>query len=184
MRWYLRVPLLLILSSAIASCSGERKPPTGTEGERAAEVTELSMPQGSVVLEVAGSIIAFNNSDRAVFDMDMLRSFPSVTVETHTSVTDGVKRFEGFLLRDLLGRLGARGDTVEASALNEYVIEIPMEDLTKYDVVVAYSMDGRPLSPSDKGPLWIVYPRDDHPELQDIRYDYRWVWQLNSLRVK
>ena len=38
--------------------------------------------------------------------------------------------------------------------------------------------------PDDKGPFWIVYPRDQHEVLQDIRYDYRWVWQLDSLQVK
>ncbi|MCI2394477.1 hypothetical protein [Aliiroseovarius sediminis] len=45
-------------------------------------------------------------------------------------------------------------------------------------------MDDKALERSDKGPLWIVYPRDAHKELQDIRYDYRWVWQLSELAVK
>jgi hypothetical protein len=45
-------------------------------------------------------------------------------------------------------------------------------------------MDGQTLSRDDKGPLWIVYPRDDHEALQDIRYDYRWVWQLYQLDVQ
>jgi len=32
--------------------------------------------------------------------------------------------------------------------------------------------------------LWIIYPRSQHAELRDIRYDYRWVWQLVELRVE
>lgn len=179
-----RVLWLIIMCSTIVSCSAKSESAPGSGNEPTAEVLELSTPQGNVVLEVTGSITRFNAVNRALFDLDMLRSLPSASVETHTSVTDGVKRFEGFLLRDFLSGLGARGDKVVASALNDYVIEIPMEDLRKFDVIVAHSMDGKPLSPSNKGPLWIVYPRDDHPELQDIRYDYRWVWQLNSLKVK
>lgn len=27
-------------------------------------------------------------------------------------------------------------------------------------------------------------PRDDHAELQDLRYDYRWVWQLDHLEIR
>jgi hypothetical protein len=36
----------------------------------------------------------------------------------------------------------------------------------------------------DKGPLWIVYPRDDYSVLHDARYDSRWVWQLNKLHIE
>ena len=40
------------------------------------------------------------------------------------------------------------------------------------------------LTPRDKGPVWIVYPRDNHGVLADIRYDMRWVWQLVALHVQ
>ena len=61
---------------------------------------------------------------------------------------------------------------------------LSFEDFERFDVLVATHMDGERLQPSDKGPLWIVYPRDHHQELQDIRYDYRWVWQLIRLDVQ
>ena len=87
-------------------------------------------------------------------------------------------------MRDLLALVGARSTTVTASALNDYVIDFAADEFERFDVLVAYEMDGEPLLPSDKGPLWIVYPRDQHAELQDIRYDYRWVWQLRRLDVE
>lgn len=71
-----------------------------------------------------------------------------------------------------------------AIALNDYAVDIPTADFYAYDVLVAYRMDGATLNRNDKGPLWIVYPRDDHAALQDIRYDYRWVWQLYRLDVQ
>ena len=87
-------------------------------------------------------------------------------------------------MRDLLEFVGADGKTVTANALNDYTIDIPMEDFVRYDVLVATHMDGERLQPSDKGPFWIVYPRDEYSDLQDIRYDYRWVWQLIQLKIK
>src|SRR3546814_10669243 len=113
----------------------------------------------------------------------MLRAWPRVRIETSTSVTDGVHAFDGFLVRDLLEQVGASGSSVVATALNHYVIDFPITEFDDYDVILAYAMDGKRLRTRDKGPLWIVYPRDDHPELQDIRYDYRWVWQVFRLDV-
>jgi len=154
-------------------------PPAGQAQEPA-----LPAPTGKVVLTVSGNISKTNRGNLAVFDDDMLGALPRTHLETTTVVTDGVKRFDGFLMRDLLAYVGADGGTVTAIALNDYVIDIPMEDFSRFDVLVATSMDGTRLLPSDKGPLWIVYPRDDHQELQDIRYDYRWVWQLIELDVR
>lgn len=144
----------------------------------------LPMPQGEVLLTVRGAIERANVQGTAQFDRAMLEALPRMHITTHTSVTDGAHAFEGFLMRDLLARVGATGSTVTATALNDYMIEFAMDEFTKYDVIVAWAMDGKILHVQDKGPLWIVYPRDQHRELQDIRYDYRWVWQLRRLDVR
>lgn len=141
-------------------------------------------PAEEIVLTMTGNIGLTNRDGPAVFDQAMLDALPRTVLETRTVVTDGVKRFDGFLMRDLLDHVGAEGEIVTARALNDYVIDIPMADFERFDVLVATHMDGERLLPSDKGPLWIVYPRDAHAELQDIRYDYRWVWQLVELEVR
>jgi hypothetical protein len=51
-------------------------------------------------------------------------------------------------------------------------------------VILALSMDGRELSLRDKGPIWIVYPRDDHKELHDPVFNSRWIWQLDRLELR
>ncbi len=132
------------------------------------------------VLHVTGQV-----ADGAqAFDISELRALPATTLETSTVVTDGTHRFTGVLLRDLLTRLDADGDMVTAIALNDYAVDIPVSDFDKFDVILAYSMNGEALDRADKGPLWIIYPRDAHAELQDIRYDYRWVWQLSEIEVR
>lgn len=136
--------------------------------------------QDDVILEVTGQIA----DGPATLDRATLQTLPSVTINTATVVTDGVHAFSGVLMRDLLDSLNAQGDQVMAIALNEYAVDIPMSDFYDYDVIVASTMDGKALTRDGKGPLWIVYPRDDHEALQDIRYDYRWVWQLSRLDVR
>ncbi|SFI87103.1 hypothetical protein SAMN03080618_01584 [Aquamicrobium aerolatum DSM 21857] len=136
------------------------------------------------ILSVHGSVARANADGAAHFDLEMLRALPATRLETTTAVTDGVRRFDGVLMRDLLAHVGAQGKTLTARALNDYAIEIAMEEFDRFDILVAYEMDGEPLLPSDKGPLWIVYPRDRHAELQDIRFDYRWVWQLRWIEIR
>jgi hypothetical protein len=85
-------------------------------------------------------------------------------------------------LRTVLDRVGAKGTKIKASALNAYEAEIPFSDL-QYEPILAMRIDGQPLKMRDKGPLWIVYPRDAHRVLQDVIYDSRWVWQLKRLHI-
>lgn len=135
-------------------------------------------------MRVSGNVLHTNAGDEAHFDRAMIEALPIHRLETSTAVTDGINMFEGVLMRDLLEAAGAQGEIVSATALNDYVIDIPVEDFTEFEVIAAFSMDGERLLPRDKGPLWIVYPRDDFAELQDIRYDYRWVWQLKRLEIR
>lgn len=144
----------------------------------------LDTPSGEVLLRVTGEVSNANVGGEAHFDRAMIEALPARRLDTTTVVTDGVQRFEGVLMRDLLEAAGARGEMVTARALNDYVIEIPMSDFDDYDVVLALRMGDVDLTARDKGPLWIVYPRDDHAALQDIRYDYRWVWQLVHVEVR
>src|SRR5690606_9918600 len=44
-------------------------------------------------------------------------------IATSTTVTDGQPVFRGVLMRDILDRAQASGDTVTARALNDYVID-------------------------------------------------------------
>lgn len=116
-----------------------------------------------------------------------LATLPQHTTATTTPWTDGVARFSGPLARDVLQAAGIKlrkGMVVQAEALNGYVIDIPAEDFERWPVILAFSMDGKQLTRRDKGPLWIIYPRDSDKDLQDVKYDHRWAWQLRQIRVK
>lgn len=158
---------------------------TGFNGQLAfATNTQLPVPEGEVVLTVSGAISNTNAGNKAHFDWQMLEALPVHQLSTDTSVTTGVHAFTGFLLSDLFEKVGAQGKQVTAIALNDYEVTIAMEDFERFQVIAAYEKDGVRLTPADKGPLWIIYPRSQHAELRDIRYDYRWVWQLVELRVE
>ena len=143
----------------------------------------LPQPKGDVVLTVSGSIEQTNAPGRAEFDKEMLEALGQESLTTTFSMSGKTHLFEGVPLRAVLERVGAEGTAIQASALNDYEIDIPWSDL-KYEPLIAMKADGQVLKLRDKGPLWIVYPRDDHKVLQDDIYDSRWVWQLKRLHVE
>ena len=102
---------------------------------------------------------------------------------TTTIWTDGPQTFTGVPLGALLAAAQISGKKLIAKAANDYSVEIPVEPWPKDAPIVAYLRNGKPMSIRDKGPLWIVYPRDSDKQLQDAQYDHRWAWQLQQLRI-
>lgn len=150
----------------------------------AGAATALPQPEGAVILTVSGNVAHPNAVSGAEFDREMLADFPQHEIRTTTEWTDGVKTFRGPLVRDLLDSIGASGTSVVATALNDYAVEISIREFQAYAVILAVSMDGEELTVRDKGPIWIVYPRDQHRELQGPEMNDRWIWQLRSLEIR
>lgn len=146
--------------------------------------TALPGPHDKVILTVTGAIGRTNAPDRAEFDLATLEGLGLRELTTWTPWTNGEKEFEGVLARHLMSSLDARGSEVIGTALNDYRIGIPIEDFQSYDVLLATRMYGEPLGIRDKGPIWVVYPWSDNPELNDRVTRRKSVWQLNHLHVR
>ncbi len=120
----------------------------------------------------------------ASFNMKLIKSLPQRTFVTKTPWYKDPVKFTGPLLRDVLAAAKVKGQSVSAIALDDYQAKIPFSDATDYDVILAHQMDGKTLTPKDKGPLFVVYPYDSKPELQAVRFYERSIWQLKALRVE
>jgi hypothetical protein len=116
--------------------------------------------------------------------MAMLEKLPQVSFSTQTPWYPQPRRFTGPLLRDVLAAAGAQGRTIEARALNDYRVQIPLTDSHRYDVIVARLLDDRPMAVRDKGPLFLIYPFDQAPELRNSVFYGRSAWQLTHLELR
>ena len=150
----------------------------------AASAAELAKPAGEVILTVTGRIAHTNADGRAEFDRAMLENLELGKLRTWTPWTESEPEFTGIPAKTLMDHLGAEGMSVRARALNDYEITIPLSDFEDYRVLLALGMNGEPLRTRDKGPLWLIYPWSDHPELDDRVTRQRSIWQLRSLDVK
>lgn len=148
----------------------------------------LDKPTGPVVLSFTGRVrspnAGANPGIRADFDMAMLERLPQTSFTTRTPWYAQARKFTGPLLRDLLAAAGANGSTLRLVALNDYWVEIPVEDTALHDVIVARLLDDKPMAVRDKGPLFVIYPFDSSPELRNPVHYGRSAWQLRTIDVR
>ena len=137
----------------------------------------------SPVLAVTGRVARPNRGQDFVFDMAMLEALAQRSFSARTPWYPQARKFTGPLLRTVLEAATAQGTLVRATALNDYRIDIPMSDLQQYDVLLARLLDDKPMAVRDKGPLFIVYPFDERPELRNTLHYSRCAWQLIKLEV-
>lgn len=141
-----------------------------------------SKPGGPVVLSIAAHM--GKPQQRLVdFDMAALERLPQLSFTTATPWYGQPTRFSGPLLREVLGAAGVAGTRLVAVALNDYKVEMPLEDATRHNAIVALRMNDRPMSVRDKGPLFVVFNYDSAAELRSERYYNRSIWQLRRLQV-
>jgi hypothetical protein len=144
---------------------------------------ELPKPSDRVILTITGSTANQNNDGKTELDAAALDSIGIARIQTSTPWTDGQPVFEGVLMRDLLNRVGVHGTTITVVALNDYKMQIPIADFTTYPVLLASKMNGEKLRIRDKGPLWLIYPQDEFPELKTKPTQAKWVWQVKEIQL-
>ena len=150
----------------------------------AAPVSAQAANANGPVLAVNGKVETVGSDQSIDFDLAALEAMPKTEYQTSTPWTEGVARFEGVRLSDLLKHVGATGQEVVATALNDYSVALPIVDENGADPLIAYKVNGQYMPIREKGPLWIVYPFDQSRELSSEKYFSRSIWQLNRLTVR
>ena len=150
----------------------------------AAGIDRLPAPKGEVILTVSGRIAATNAGSQARLDRELLLAWGQDELRTTTPFTDGSSTYSGVLASRLLDLLGADGSQLLLTrALNDYAATIPVQEVRDYPVLLALDRDGQPLSVRERGPLWVVYPWSQRPELDDRVHRQRSIWQLTAIEV-
>lgn len=143
-----------------------------------------SQTLAETVLTITGSD-ASGSVKVVTFDIEELKVLDQTSFVTIHDFVDEPTLFSGPLLRDLLANFTVSEEaTLQLTALNQYQIEIPISDVTNFDVIVALEMNNAPMSIRQNGPLWVIYPLSDHPELQTAVYNSRMIWQLIDIQVR
>ena len=147
--------------------------------------TPLGAPKGPVLLTVTGKITNTNRGETAVFDLEMLEGLEKGVISTTNPWMAGTNDFSGPYLSALLKAVGATGSNpLVVTALNDFVGSVPQDDISRFGLILATRKNGRPLKVRDKGPLFVVYPFLQKPEIFDEVHFCRSVWQIKSIEIR
>ena len=145
---------------------------------------DLAKPTGKVILTLSGNIENTNREGKAVLDIASLEKLGVVSFQTTSPWYNGRTTFTGIPLQKLMDYVGAKGSVVKVTALNDYTTIIPLSDFKKYNVILALNINGEYMPIRDKGPLFVVYPYDSIPELNNQVYYSRSAWQVSRMDIE
>jgi hypothetical protein len=117
------------------------------------------------------------------FTRSALESLPQQTIKTKTPWTDGIPEFSGPLISSVLSAAGRLGRILRCVAINDYAVDIPIEDIERSGAILAMKQDGKIMSTREKGPLWVIFPWSDNPALWTESYFIRSIWQLEEIEL-
>lgn len=142
-------------------------------------------PQGEVLLTVT---LEGEGAGEQQMTLAQLQALSADSFETTTIWTTGPQSFTGVPLAALLAQFdiaaSTPGITLEARAVNDYMVEIPLTDAVEDGPIIAYLRNGKTMSLRGKGPLWLVYPYDSNPAYRTEAVYSRSIWQLDSLILR
>ena len=160
-----------------------------TSGKVDAQDARLPTPTGPILLTISGSIARANGVDAAgrpiaQFDRAMLEAVGLKTITTSTLWHEGKPRFEGVSSAALMAAVKGTGKAARGIALNEYVVDLPMEDFVGDKFILALKVNGKEMSIRDRGPIFVIYDYDKTPKNVVHFVQNKSIWQLIRLEVK
>ncbi len=97
-------------------------------------------------------------------DVAQLQALPSVTLTRDIHCVTKWSKFDtswtGVPIRDLFERAGVQAEATHVMVHAEYgyTTNLPLDDITRDDSIVAYAFEGEPIEPIHGGPVRLVIP--------------------------
>lgn len=170
--------------AVVAGSASDHRHHTGRPAAAATSGNRLPSPQGEVLLTIRGNIGRTNRPGLALFDRQMLTALPPTAFTTQAPWQAEPAIYEGVALSTLLDTVIAGSQSFRAIGRDDYEIEFTGVDVYRYPVMVAYRVNGREPGIRELGPLLIMFPFDDYPELLTKTHMTLSVWQLIEMQIR
>ncbi|MBX3010637.1 MAG: molybdopterin-dependent oxidoreductase [Caldilineaceae bacterium] len=145
----------------------------------------IPLPQQEVTLMVTGKIGITNTQDAILMDIATIERVGLIEYEIDDLFANRPILFQGVLMRDLLElwQVDAEAKNAHFVALNDYVVDIPLDEFRDYPVMFALKADGEYMQPVERGPAMIVYPTTQY-EFDLALIQWNWIWQIKSIDIQ
>lgn len=145
---------------------------------------EAQRRQGAWTLQVGGQVTRSIELSAARLDELATTEFSTVTV---TEAEDHSTRvhYRGVPVRRLLELAGADPSATTATfvCFDSFRATLPIDDLRAYPSMIAVEANGAPIPRTEGGPLFLVHPVSDHPDLGQRVRDGHWAFYVTDVIV-
>lgn len=148
-------------------------------------VATLSLTRQGLADQADPILIIRGSKNAAAPESFTLQSFEAlglISLVTKTPWDQTPVEFSGVPLSTFAAAIGANGRDLRFVALNDYSVTIPAAD-QDYQPLLATRRNGSVLPVRDKGPLFLVYPFDQRPELSNETIFSRCIWQIAEAQI-
>jgi len=132
-----------------------------------------------VILTVRSSI----GDNDVTFTREALMDLPQTSFETATIWSEGVNKYSGPLLADVLAAAEMPEGNLQLIAINDYNVNFPMDRVQDDAPIIALEINDQPFSVREKGPLWVMFPFDENTKFKTEDTFALSVWQLAQIEV-
>jgi hypothetical protein len=139
--------------------------------------------QWSLVIE--GQTKNGNTTQLSLEQLTALATAHVPTREPHQNSTDAIFDFQGVLVSTLLEKSGIAADANEVTfvAFDAYRVPVSVADLRRYPILLAMQKNGQPIPRSQGGPLYLIFPISQYPELRPKYPNTMWAFYVTNLVI-
>lgn len=153
---------------------------------RAAEVTPWTLPASAATASEEGEpvltlTVAGKSVEISLADIEKL-PMAQTTLTTNWGVNG---TWQGVLLADVLDANGlGKADEVHLLAMDDYAIDIKVQEIRSEKAFLATRFNGKPIEPDDKGPLMLLWPGNAEAVLNGTASVANWIWSIVEISGK
>jgi hypothetical protein len=178
--------IVMGLIVALAACNSQAAPVYEEVAPASISLGEpIPSPDGEVILTISGDITAKNAGDTLQFDLATLEKLGLVKYTVHDPWLKTPVTYTGVLMSDLSKFVGAADSAsgMHIIALDDYQVDIPFSEIEKWPILLATRMNGEYMPIENSGPTRIIFPYHAYPEIDSVKYDNLWIWNIESMEI-
>jgi hypothetical protein len=156
---------------------------TVTENQRLSELYAVTNKQKQWQLTIEGQTDQNKTYHFSWEELDRLAKIHVPTQEPHPGKPPTIFDFRGIRISELLdlAQINPQVKEITFVADDAYRVAVKVEDLYKYDIILAIERDGKPIPRSEGGPVYLVFPNTQFPEIKTKYPATTWAYYVTHL---
>ena len=195
---FIGLPLALVLFNMVACLTGCTTQPTDAQLETLRQEA-IAQNKAMMALQekdptrqnwqfvVQGQTATGKPVRLSLPQLEALATTSVWTKDPHNNTGDrnALVHFRGVAVSKLLDKFGVAPDATEVTfvASDAYRATVSLADLRQYPIIIALERNNQKIPRSDGGPLYLVFPYSQFPQLQQNYPDQLWTFYITDMVV-